>query len=75
MWCKFSKKHPRKKSNKRTTGRLSLILQHIYYLILKLTKAIDNHPDYLRTPETISKPDRCSLTTYFLDNKPVTVAY
>lgn len=36
---------------------------------------MDNHPDYLRTPETVCKPDRRSPTTSFLGNQPLTVAY
>lgn len=34
-----------------------------------------NHPDYLRTPETVCKPDIRSPTTSFLTDQPLTVAY
>lgn len=36
---------------------------------------MENHPDYLRTPETVCKPDIRSPTTSFLADQPLTVAY
>jgi hypothetical protein len=36
---------------------------------------MENHPDYLRTPETVCKPDIRSPTTSFLTNQSLTVAY
>ena len=36
---------------------------------------MDNHPDYLRTPETVCKPDMRSPTTSFMAGEPLTVAY
>ena len=36
---------------------------------------MDNHPDYLRTPETVCKPDIRSPTTSFLTDQPLTIAY
>ena len=36
---------------------------------------MDNHPDYLRTLETVCKPDVRSPTTSFLTDQPLTVAY
>jgi len=36
---------------------------------------MDTHPDYLRTPETVCKPDMRSPTTDFLTEQPLTVAY
>lgn len=38
-------------------------------------KAQDNHPDYLRTPETVCKPDVRSPTISFLTDQPLTIAY
>lgn len=36
---------------------------------------MDNHPDYLRTPESVCKPDIRSPTTSFLTDQPLTIAY
>ncbi len=36
---------------------------------------MENCPDYLRTPETVCKPDRRSPTTNILTDQPLTVAY
>lgn len=36
---------------------------------------MENHPDYLRTPELVCKPDRRSSTTAFLTNKPLTIEH
>lgn len=34
---------------------------------------MDDHPDFLRTPETVCKPDRRNPTTSFLSDRPITV--
>lgn len=36
---------------------------------------MDNHPDYLRPPKTVCKPDIRSPTTSFLTDQPLTIAY
>lgn len=36
---------------------------------------MDNHPDYLRTPETVCKPNTRSPTTSFLTDQPMTIEY
>lgn len=36
---------------------------------------MENHPDYLRTPETVCKPDIRSPTISFLTDQPLTVTY
>jgi hypothetical protein len=36
---------------------------------------MDNHPDYLRTPDTVCKPDIRSPMASFLDEQPLTVEY
>ena len=36
---------------------------------------MDDHPDFLRTPETVCKPDIRSPTTSFLTDQPITIEY
>ena len=34
---------------------------------------MDNHPDFLRSPEVVCKPDSRSPTTSFLTNQAITI--
>jgi hypothetical protein len=38
-------------------------------------KAMEDHPDYLRTPDTVCKPDSRSPKTDFLSDQPLTIEY